>query len=130
MKRSSGSAVGAGAEMPAEPAILPASRVVEEQLSRPFAPSGPPSEQSPHVETVLAHLARRAALGEMLAGIVQEINQPLFAIQNYARALVADPTQSRPSIGTSSSCRPARSAWKRIARVPSSVSVPEIPNEQ
>lgn len=36
-------------------------------------------------EVELAHVARLSTLGEMVAGIAHEINQPLFAISNYAQ---------------------------------------------
>ena len=41
-----------------------------------------------------AQLSRLAALGAMLTAIAHEINQPLFAIQNYARASTAALSES------------------------------------
>jgi len=35
-------------------------------------------------QTELAHVSRLSVMGEMVAGIAHEINQPLFAISNYA----------------------------------------------
>lgn len=43
-------------------------------------------EQSEKLRLELAHVARLSVLGQMLAGIIHEISQPLFAIQNYAQA--------------------------------------------
>ncbi|QDV41683.1 Sensor protein FixL [Stieleria neptunia] len=37
-------------------------------------------------ETQLAHVSRLSTMGEMVAGIAHEINQPLYAIANYATA--------------------------------------------
>lgn len=37
-------------------------------------------------EAELAHVARVSTMGEMVGGIAHELNQPLFAIQNYAKA--------------------------------------------
>jgi two-component system, LuxR family, sensor kinase FixL len=37
-------------------------------------------------ESRLAHVARLSTMGEMVAGIAHEINQPLYAIANYANA--------------------------------------------
>ncbi|QDV84262.1 PAS domain-containing protein [Planctomycetes bacterium TBK1r] len=37
-------------------------------------------------ETQLAHVSRLSTMGEMVAGIAHEINQPLYAIANYAAA--------------------------------------------
>jgi C4-dicarboxylate-specific signal transduction histidine kinase len=43
-----------------------------------------------------SHLARLAAIGDMLAGIAHEISQPLFAIQNYAQATIYSLSNSAP----------------------------------
>jgi C4-dicarboxylate-specific signal transduction histidine kinase len=39
-------------------------------------------------EADMAHMARIAAMGELLAGIAHEINQPLNAIANYSVACI------------------------------------------
>jgi C4-dicarboxylate-specific signal transduction histidine kinase len=86
--------VKAASEMPAEEIVHTSAQEADNQ--RLGALAVPVSDQNAHFETGLAHLARLAALGEMLAGIVHEINQPLFAIQNYARALTIDLTRRNP----------------------------------
>ena len=55
-----------------------------------------------HLDPEFAQLSRLAALGgfgAMLTAIAHEINQPLFAIQNYARALTAALSRSRSGNG-------------------------------
>jgi C4-dicarboxylate-specific signal transduction histidine kinase len=94
MKRISASAAKAACEMP--PDEIVAATAQEADSQRSGAQPVPFSDQSTQFESGLAHLARLAALGEMLAGIVHEINQPLFAVQNYARALTIDLTQRTP----------------------------------
>src|SRR5690606_16246488 len=46
-------------------------------------------------EAQLAHVARLSTMGQLMAGIAHEINQPLYAIGNFADAatkmLVSDP---------------------------------------
>ncbi len=37
-------------------------------------------------ETQLAHVSRLSTMGELVAGIAHEVNQPLFSIQNFAQA--------------------------------------------
>ena len=37
-------------------------------------------------EEQLAHVARISTMGEMVSGIAHELNQPLYAIQNYSKA--------------------------------------------
>lgn len=43
-------------------------------------------DDSPHLPERMMQVARFATMGEMAAGIAHEINQPLAAINNYARA--------------------------------------------
>lgn len=38
------------------------------------------------LQAQVAHLERLTAMGEIMAGISHEVNQPLYAIQNYAKA--------------------------------------------
>lgn len=44
-------------------------------------------EQSKRNESLLLHAARLSSLGELAAGIAHEVNQPLFSILNYAKAI-------------------------------------------
>ena len=46
----------------------------------------------------LAHLGRLSILGELLAGIAHEVNQPLYAIINYAKACRNLLTQDQPNL--------------------------------
>ena len=54
-------------------------------------------------ESQLAHVARVSTIGEMIAGIAHELNQPLFTIQNYGKAcghmLSADSEVDRDKLG-------------------------------
>jgi PAS domain S-box-containing protein len=43
-------------------------------------------EKLQQMELQLAHVARLSTMGEMVAGIAHELNQPLYAILNYAKA--------------------------------------------
>jgi len=43
-------------------------------------------ERLQHLQAQLAHVARLSTLGEMMAGIAHEVNQPLYAIVNFAKA--------------------------------------------
>ncbi len=44
-------------------------------------------EQSKRNESLLLHAARLSSLGELSAGIAHEVNQPLYSILNYAKAI-------------------------------------------
>jgi len=44
-------------------------------------------EQSKRNESLLLHASRLSSIGELVAGIAHEINQPLFSILNYAKAV-------------------------------------------
>jgi two-component system, LuxR family, sensor kinase FixL len=44
------------------------------------------SREAEELRTRLAHVGRLGTLGEMVSGIAHEVNQPLTAIANYARA--------------------------------------------
>lgn len=41
------------------------------------------------LESELAHVARVSTMGELVGGIAHEINQPLYAIQNFSKASIA-----------------------------------------
>ena len=90
MKRISASALQSACEMPVD----------KRRASTSAAPNQAPARRldarKPRFEADLAHVARLAALGEMLAGIAHEISQPLFAIQNFARASNVSLTRSEP----------------------------------
>ena len=43
-------------------------------------------ERLRQMQSQLAHVARLSAMGEMVAGIAHEVNQPLYAIRNFAEA--------------------------------------------
>ncbi len=43
-------------------------------------------EKLSNVESQLAHVSRLSTIGQMVAEIAHEVNQPLYAIQNYAKA--------------------------------------------
>ncbi len=43
-------------------------------------------DKAREVESQLAHVGRLSLMGELMAGISHEINQPLFAIANFAKA--------------------------------------------
>lgn len=49
---------------------------------------------SPAFDANVARLVRVAAIGDMLADIAHEMNQPLFIIQNYAQATISSLTNS------------------------------------
>ncbi len=44
------------------------------------------NEQIRHKEALLAHMARLSTMGEMVAGIAHEVNQPLYSIVNFSSA--------------------------------------------
>jgi len=47
-------------------------------------------------ETQLAHVSRLSTMGEMVAGIAHEVNQPLYSILNFSKATknkLADPSE-------------------------------------
>ncbi len=49
-------------------------------------------------ESQLAHVSRLSTMGEMVAGIAHEVNQPLYSIVNYSKATsnaIKDPTPDR-----------------------------------
>jgi two-component system sensor kinase FixL len=52
----------------------------------------------------LAHMGRVATVGEMIAGIAHEVNQPLYSIVNYAKASTNLLSQSEPRIDELREC--------------------------
>jgi two-component system sensor histidine kinase TtrS len=53
-------------------------KIVEAELRRS-------EEQVRHHQAELAHVARLSSMGELAAGLAHELNQPLYAVTNYAR---------------------------------------------
>ena len=56
-------------------------------MSRNLTEAKLAEEQSRRNETLLLHASRLASLGELSAGIAHEVNQPLYTILNYAKAI-------------------------------------------
>ncbi len=52
-------------------------------------------DKAREVEAQLAHVGRLSLMGELMAGISHEINQPLFAIANFAKACEKTLTDGR-----------------------------------
>lgn len=53
-------------------------------------------EKAREAEAQLAHVGRLSLMGELMAGISHEINQPLFAISNFANACQKTLTDGKP----------------------------------
>jgi PAS domain S-box-containing protein len=54
-------------------------------------------------QSLLAHVSRLSTMGELVAGIAHEVNQPLYSIKNYAQALqnvLADDYQANRDLMT------------------------------
>lgn len=64
------------------------------------------------LEAELAHVSRLSAMGEMSAAIAHELNQPLTAVTNYAKAALRFLSAEPPS---SSQIRSAREAMEKAA---------------
>ena len=45
-------------------------------------------EQLQQQQSQLAHVSRLSTMGQMMAGLAHEVNQPLYAISNYARGML------------------------------------------
>ena len=97
MKRIRASAVETACEVPVGKIVNPTAAEADKRLAFPATPApGQLGAHKPHFEADLAHLARLAALGEMLTGIAHEINHPSSRLQNYARASIVSLTQPGP----------------------------------
>jgi PAS domain S-box-containing protein len=55
-------------------------------------------EELQQMQAHLAHVARLSTMGEIVAGIAHEVNQPLFSIVNYAKACNNLLAQKRPAL--------------------------------
>lgn len=55
-------------------------------------------EELQRMQHRLAHVARLSTMGEMVAGIAHEVNQPLYSIVNYAKACGNILSQENPSL--------------------------------
>ncbi|TXT20342.1 MAG: multi-sensor signal transduction histidine kinase [Planctomycetota bacterium] len=65
-------------------------------------------DKAREVEAQLAHVGRLSLMGELMAGISHEINQPLFAIANFAKAC-----PGRQAVGMDSQDRSASDSRRR-----------------
>jgi two-component system sensor kinase FixL len=74
-----------------------------------MAASESSGDESHTLHERMTHVSRLATMGEMAAGISHEINQPLAAISNYARASERLLAMSHPDLGE------VRSALREIA---------------
>ena len=55
-------------------------------------------EELQQMQAHLAHVARLSTMGEMVAGIAHEVNQPLYSILNYAKACNNILAQDTPTL--------------------------------
>jgi two-component system sensor kinase FixL len=53
-------------------------------------------DQLAHLELKLAHVARLSTMGELVASIAHEVNQPLFSIVNFAKASARQLNRDEP----------------------------------
>ena len=74
-------------EYASQPALLSHVRNISERIKA--------EDKAREVEAQLAHVGRLSLMGELMAGISHEINQPLFAIANFAKACEKTLTDSR-----------------------------------
>ena len=56
-------------------------------ISRDITARRQAEEELKRSETLLLHASRLSSMGELAAGIAHEVNQPLFSILNYAKAI-------------------------------------------
>ena len=56
-------------------------------ISRDITASRKAKEELKRSESLLLHASRLSSMGELAAGIAHEVNQPLFSILNYAKAI-------------------------------------------
>jgi PAS domain S-box-containing protein len=63
-------------------------QAVNEQLQQLLVERSRAEEDQQQQQTQLAHVSRLSVMGEMAAGLAHELNQPLFAIQNYTAGIL------------------------------------------
>jgi PAS domain S-box-containing protein len=69
-------------------------RDTNQQLQAALVEQARTEEKLQQQQTQLAHVSRLSVMGEMAAGLAHELNQPLFAIQNYTAGILRRwPTQ-------------------------------------
>jgi two-component system sensor kinase FixL len=58
------------------------------KLQREIAERNRAAEQLQQQQSQLTHFSRLSTMGQMAAGLAHEVNQPLYAISNYARGML------------------------------------------
>jgi PAS domain S-box-containing protein len=76
-------------------------RSANERLQQLLVERSRAEEVQQQQQAQLAHVSRLSVMGEMAAGLAHELNQPLFAIQNYAAGILrrwSAPEDCRPEL--------------------------------